>query len=90
MGQLGRPLMVVGIEVRCNRFLRSATMESRAGAHGQVRRELLRLYHDLAVGGMRAQHPPGTRGHRRRPAWSQQLGAWTIPRWSLSFPAWPG
>ncbi|MBU4275536.1 MAG: NADH:flavin oxidoreductase [Proteobacteria bacterium] len=75
MGQLGRPLMVGGIEVS-NRFLRSATMENMAGAHGQVRRDLLRLYHDLAVGGCGLIITGATAVTADGRAWAQQLGAW--------------
>ncbi|MCB2192001.1 MAG: NADH:flavin oxidoreductase [Deltaproteobacteria bacterium] len=75
MGQLGQPLKVGGIEVS-NRFLRSATMENMAGANGQVRRDLLRLYHDLAVGGCGLIITGATAVTLEGRAWAQQLGVW--------------
>jgi 2,4-dienoyl-CoA reductase-like NADH-dependent reductase (Old Yellow Enzyme family) len=59
-----------------NRFLRSATMENMAGAGGQVRRDLLRLYHDLAVGGCGLIITGATAITAEGRAWAQQLGAW--------------
>ncbi|BEQ14579.1 NADH:flavin oxidoreductase [Desulfoferula mesophila] len=75
MGQLGLPLALGGMEVS-NRFLRSATMENMAGAMGQVRRDLLRLYHDLAVGGCGLIITGATAVSAEGRAWAQQLGAW--------------
>ncbi|MCF8041631.1 MAG: NADH:flavin oxidoreductase [Desulfarculaceae bacterium] len=75
MGQLSRPLDVGGMQIS-NRFLRSATMENMAGANGQVRRDLLRLYHELAVGGCGLIITGATAITADGRAWAQQLGAW--------------
>ncbi|MBU1275685.1 MAG: NADH:flavin oxidoreductase [Proteobacteria bacterium] len=75
MGQLGRPLVMGGMEVS-NRFLRSATMENMAGVDGQVGRVLLRLYHELAQGGCGLIITGATAVSAEGRAWAHQLGAW--------------
>lgn len=75
MGQLGQPLAIGAMSVG-NRFLRSATMENLAAPGGQVRRDLLRLYHDLAKGGCGLIITGATAVSAEGRAWAQQLGAW--------------
>jgi len=50
MGKAESPVKIGNMIVK-NRFLRSATMENMADAHGMVTDDLLKLYYDLALGG---------------------------------------
>lgn len=74
-GRLGRPLRVNTVKLK-NRLLRSATMEYMADPDGQVTDELLKLYYDLARGGVGLIVTGCAAVEEKGRAWARQLGIW--------------
>jgi 2,4-dienoyl-CoA reductase-like NADH-dependent reductase (Old Yellow Enzyme family) len=73
---VGSPMSIKNMTIK-NRFLRSATMENMANEDGIVTDDLLRLYYDLALGGVGLIISGACAVEQKAKVWNRQLAAWS-------------